>query len=394
MHKTIRNHILTIACACTTAALSAQAMTWNSENQADADTLLHYTFNGTGTNITDNGPNGYDNNISNLATRAGAPADWLNVPAGDYLAQRNPADALNMSAKVNITNIDYNKGLTISLWYRALDGAGVTNAGELFRFEGPGILPRVSLVTDNFGATGLGRLRLTANITGTNLVEFGTNSIWRHCAVVYDPLDGDASNGGEWQFYLDGVSSTTIIHTNDLTAVTSAEFKAGDNIFNNAPLRNGDLDEVFIHNGIITDFTDGYAGTPGNDDDADGIPNDWETLYFGCSTCATGTDDPDLDGSITFDEYVFDTNPTSTASFYNNQMVTMTGAGVVSLTAGPPTSTGRIYDVYVSDELQDGSQAWNPVGLDVAGLGAGTPVVLTVTNEGAGRFYRTGVTVP
>jgi T5SS/PEP-CTERM-associated repeat protein len=51
-----------------------------------------------------------------------------------------------------------------------------------------------------------------------------------------------------------------------------------------------------------------------NDEDNDGIPNDWETTYFGCSTCAVASADGDGDGANNLEEYIADTIPTNSAS--------------------------------------------------------------------------------
>jgi hypothetical protein len=46
------------------------------------------------------------------------------------------------------------------------------------------------------------------------------------------------------------------------------------------------------------------------DTDTDGMPNDWEQLYFGSTTSGSSTADNDGDGMSNYGEFVAGTNPT------------------------------------------------------------------------------------
>lgn len=145
----------------------------------------------------------------------------------------------------------------------------------------------------------------------------------------------------------------------------------------------------------VSAFSVTSGSTPsGGDTDDDGMPDAWETEHFGCSTCGTNSADDDLDGASNLDEYQYDTDPNDDTSVFTNRVASTTGTGILQLVVPPPTSTGRVYDVYATDNLQAEPVVWSAVGLNRPGEGSGSPVLLTVTNDAAGRFYRTGVLVP
>jgi hypothetical protein len=135
----------------------------------------------------------------------------------------------------------------------------------------------------------------------------------------------------------------------------------------------------------------------GEDTDHDGLPDAWELQYFGSATSTnTAEGDYDEDGTDNLFEYIADTNPTNAASLFEALItndVTAVGA-TMDLQVGPPTSDERYYDVFWTTNIVVEPIDWTPFNLDVVGSSAGAALWLTVTNEGAGRFYRTGVKVP
>lgn len=125
----------------------------------------------------------------------------------------------------------------------------------------------------------------------------------------------------------------------------------------------------------------------------DGIPMAWWNQY-GLGTSSAAGADSDGDGRSNYHEWVEDTNPTNAASFYPVDLQ-MSGQGqgsLMQLRTGPPTSVGRIYDVYWSTNLMN--PAWTRMNLNRQGTGEAGPLELIVTNEAPGRYYRTGVHVP
>jgi hypothetical protein len=235
--------------------VSVQALQWDTENFVDSDTLLLYRFNETsGTTIFDSSGNGFHGTLASADARAGAAPTWLTTPSGDYLA---PVGGNGMNANVTVTGVNFNTGLTISFWYRA--EVDQVQGGELFQMEGP----RTRINTDDFGTGSGGRLRLTGNFTQGDLVNFGTEGVWRHIGVVYDPLDGNASNGGEWRMYLNNALVSTVIDSGDLGSDTSFTLRVANNTFNNGALTGGNIDEFFISNRLITDFSTAAIPEPG-----------------------------------------------------------------------------------------------------------------------------------
>jgi hypothetical protein len=84
----------------------------------------------------------------------------------------------------------------------------------------------------------------------------------------------------------------------------------------------------------ITLLGDWSAGTPftvqttaNPDADGDGLPDWWESQYFG-STSANPNDDPDGDGFKNWQEYIADTNPTNNLSYLHISGVTFLPGGV------------------------------------------------------------------
>lgn len=126
----------------------------------------------------------------------------------------------------------------------------------------------------------------------------------------------------------------------------------------------------------------------GNDDDADLIPNDWETLYFGSTTGATATVDTDGDGFINLDEYIAGTIPTNGTSFFEFSNLTPSGSIRVLEFA---TVTGRLYQVLYTTNLI--TQTWTDRTNGI--IGTGGFYTLGETNDG-NRIYqiRTRLNLP
>jgi hypothetical protein len=80
------------------------------------------------------------------------------------------------------------------------------------------------------------------------------------------------------------------------------------------------------------------------DDDGDGLPNDWESEYFGGTTNATPSANPDGDDYTNEEEYIAGLNPTNADLFVIN---TIDANGVLGWSA----VSGRVYNVYWTSNL-------------------------------------------
>ena len=123
----------------------------------------------------------------------------------------------------------------------------------------------------------------------------------------------------------------------------------------------------------------------GTDDDGDGLPNDWESLYFGGNTNADTATDSDGDGFDNLSEFIAVTIPTNGLSYLN----------VSGFTSGRALSfdsaTGRNYTVIFTTNLLAGDGWTNlQAGVD----GTGSPMTITDTNAADIRAYRLGVRIP
>jgi hypothetical protein len=123
-----------------------------------------------------------------------------------------------------------------------------------------------------------------------------------------------------------------------------------------------------------------------DDSDSDGLADSWEMLHFGLLTNGPNGD-VDGDGSLNWEEYVSDTQPTNSASKFQDQTNATETVNLLSFKI-EPSSTGRLYDAYWKTNLLS-STNWIPYGLSITGNGG--QITLTVTNTAPANNYRTGV---
>jgi hypothetical protein len=131
---------------------------------------------------------------------------------------------------------------------------------------------------------------------------------------------------------------------------------------------------------LITD----YAG--GTDADADGMPDWWETLYF-TNTAQTGTNDYDYDFLSNLEEYLADTVPTASNSFFALEGILQRTNRFISFFS----STARVYTFQFNADPRIGD-AWSNLQTDVPGIGA--LMSLSDTNAATSRLYRIRVRPP
>lgn len=104
--------------------------------------------------------------------------------------------------------------------------------------------------------------------------------------------------------------------------------------------------------------------------DADGISDQWEYENFGAFTNVAGDIDTDQDGYPNYDEFVADTQPTNSASYFRVSGFTDT------LSLSFPSSAERVYRIRLNDQQLDGD-LWYPAG----GFFAGSNSVITWTDS-------------
>ena len=92
------------------------------------------------------------------------------------------------------------------------------------------------------------------------------------------------------------------------------------------------------------------------------------------------------------EEYIADTDPTDASSFFDNVATNISGAGVMSLTVGPPTANSRVYDVLSSTDLVGGT--WTEFGFDQPGNADGGGLQLTVTSALGLKYYHRSLNAP
>ena len=223
---------------------------------------------------------------------------------------------------------------------------------------------------------------------------------WAAVSAVYD-TDNDVT------FYINGNPVAVIAGTNAAPVATqpwSIGANTGDRF-------NGIIDEVQVSqrarssnwiwaayqntrtNGSFTCFGEVSGGeVPSNDNDGDGLPNDWENLY-GLDPNSSNSPAANADGDWMTDleEYVADTSPINTNSVFPLLTRSNTSPGLLFLVINP-TSTGRVYGIHANTNLMQNPQTWVPFSAEQPGSGAA--LGFTITNDVSGRNYRTGVRRP
>ena len=118
------------------------------------------------------------------------------------------------------------------------------------------------------------------------------------------------------------------------------------------------------------------------DADNDGLPDAWETLYFGAPS-ARPQDDADGDGLTNLEEFRAGTNPVDASSVAIIQSVLVRGADLVIRFS---SVSGKAYRLERAQNLEQ------PVWTTVVGIIPGTGLPVEVTDSGAALggklFYR------
>jgi len=126
---------------------------------------------------------------------------------------------------------------------------------------------------------------------------------------------------------------------------------------------------------------------PSEDVDGDTLPDGWELWSFGTTTQTVGSADSDLDGWINADEYIADTDPTNSTSFFPPLALAFSPSSLIL--SIDLTSTARVYHIDYKTNLLD--ETWMPW-TNAIGTGAAwtNPVPESVDHA---RFFRSRVTL-
>jgi len=128
------------------------------------------------------------------------------------------------------------------------------------------------------------------------------------------------------------------------------------------------------------------------DSDNDGLPDWWETANsLNPAVSNALSSNADGDWMTDYEEYVADTNPQSTNSYFPPVTLTNPPLGSISLVVNP-TSTARVYHVRWTTNLLTNPQIW--VLIPPEQTGSGSAAIFTISNEVPSRIYRTGVRLP
>lgn len=119
------------------------------------------------------------------------------------------------------------------------------------------------------------------------------------------------------------------------------------------------------------------------DDDNDGLPDEWEYLYFTNTLIAVASEDSDVDGYTNWDEYIASTNPQDSNDYFRIGSISNLQSRAVYV----ESASSRVYRLLYSDMITD------PVTWATGHVLAGNGTVLALTNSSfsTSRFYRVSV---
>ena len=114
------------------------------------------------------------------------------------------------------------------------------------------------------------------------------------------------------------------------------------------------------------------------DRDKDGLPDFWETQYFGGPTNGMPQNDGDTDGVFNIDEWLGGSNPLSATSYFRVSTIAVDGSSTGFVVRWPGTSN-RVYDVERTAALTGSFES-------VASGLAGTPTINVYTDAPGGAL--------
>ncbi len=176
--------------------------------------------------------------------------------------------------------------------------------------------------------------------------------------------------------------------TNLRLQAASPCINAGDNFYATIPV---DLDGNPRISGGTVDFGAYEFQSGATDTDGDGIPDWWESLYFGGPTNAHPGAMASNGVNSVREAWIADLNPLSTSALFRVAAVSNATAGAYAVVINP-SSTARVYRVFGLTNLHIHPQGWTAVSGTQTGTGAA--LVFTVTNPAPVLNYHSAVGLP
>jgi len=169
---------------------------------------------------------------------------------------------------------------------------------------------------------------------------------------------------------------------------------AGIILYTDQPNTNYPSSAVYGYDTYMADISEVRAQITNTlvnfDSDIDGLPDWWEKTYANNVTSMIASANSDSDGFTNYQEYLANTNPTNSASFFAIDSFVALADQTVAFIG----STARQYQVYyTTNDLAATNLAWNAAHTNLV-WGTGTNSSITVTNTEDTVFYRLRVTLP
>jgi hypothetical protein len=173
-----------------------------------------------------------------------------------------------------------------------------------------------------------------------------------------------------YEVYLDNAAAPVLVTSNSWTAI------------NLAPGSTHTVTLAYrLADGRVSPASDATSGTTwGSDENFDGLPDDWQALYFGANMAAwpAANVDSDGDGVSNVQEFLAGTDPKDAASVLKTSIGASPQGYRLSWNARP----GFLYQVQMASDLG----VWSNLG---APRLAGTNIdSIPITGPVAGAFYR------
>ena len=174
----------------------------------------------------------------------------------------------------------------------------------------------------------------------------------------------------------------------DVTVAVFVDFEERGPIFSGAGAigYRGDPDTSNNASLVVTPLPDldgdGRSDYADEDDDGDGMPDEWETLHFGARTNGSANSSTDGDASVDLHEYLAGTDPTNPGSFFAVEDIDIGSQGVVRVA----TSAERYYSLHQRAGLTTGE--WYAVKGQGARVGTGGMMSLTGTSARSRGCYQ------